>query len=68
MTPLGAGDDHIHLPAAALGAHEPLAPIGNRRVRPRIEQRSRRGRVFTDDYLLGLMKDDVPRTCTYGRS
>jgi hypothetical protein len=24
--------------------------------------------VFTDDYLLGLMKDDVPRTCTYGRS
>jgi hypothetical protein len=24
--------------------------------------------VFTGDYLLGLMKDDVPRTCRYGRS
>jgi hypothetical protein len=33
LSPLGSGDDHIHLPAAALKTHQPLAPIKNRRVR-----------------------------------
>jgi hypothetical protein len=29
---LRSADDHIHLPAAATGAHKPLAPFGNSRL------------------------------------
>jgi hypothetical protein len=29
LSPLGPGDDHIHLPATAPGTDKPLAPIGN---------------------------------------
>jgi hypothetical protein len=46
LSPLGSGDDHIHSPAAALGADKPLAPIENRRIRA--ISSSRLGRVGLD--------------------
>jgi hypothetical protein len=32
LTQLGSGDNHIHMPAAATGAHETLAPFGDGRL------------------------------------
>jgi len=33
LSPLGSGDNHVHLPAPAPGTDEPVPPIQNRRVR-----------------------------------
>jgi hypothetical protein len=47
---------------------EPSARSGRRNFDPLPHAPGSSPYVSTGDYLLGLMKDDVPRTCTYGLS
>jgi hypothetical protein len=58
LSPLGSGDDHIHLPAAAPGTDKPVAPNENGRVRA--ISSSHLGRVRLDLVAARLAPHDQP--------
>ena len=61
LSPLGSGDDHIHLPAAAPGTDKPVAPKENGRVRA--ISSSHLGRVRLNLVAARLAPNDEPNVC-----
>jgi len=61
LSPLGPGDDHVHLPATTIGTDKPLTPIENRRVRT--VWSSHLGRVRLNLVAARLAPNDEPNVC-----